>query len=229
MTKTAMKIRHIIAAPQFQWAIQKSWMLPAAGIVWILLVYSIQTVGLTGRVEKAIDRFVAMEKELSSDKPVKNDALEAMRQKSLFAPPNPPPQLPQCLGILGNQALFGGEWHKVGDEVQGAKILSVDAAEVKVLWQGKEQAIRPFDAAVNYSQGNTGRQAAPQPAGESRPEPPQAVPNSGPPPMMGGRPGGMDFRTMSPEERAKMRERFMNMSPDERRAAFEEMQRNRSN
>jgi hypothetical protein len=227
MTKIAIKIKRGLAGPQGQRLIQKCWLLPAAGIVWILILYSFQTVGLTGRVKKAIDRFVAMEKELSSSQPVKNDTLEAMRQKSLFAPPNSPPQPPQCLGILGDLALLGGQWHKVGDEVQGAKILSVNATEVKVLWQGKEQAIRPFDAAVTYGQGNSNRQAGPPPPGESRPSPPQVVPNSGPPPMMGGG-AGMGFRNMSPEELAKMRDKFMNMSPEERRAAAEEMRRNRS-
>ncbi|MBA4397483.1 MAG: hypothetical protein C0394_08895 [Syntrophus sp. (in: bacteria)] len=228
MTKIAIKIKRGLAGPQGQRLMQKCWMLPAAGIVWILILYSVQTVGLTGRVEKAIDRFTAMEKELSSGKPVKNDALEAMRQKSLFVPASPPPQLPQCLGILGNLALFGSEWRKVGDEVQGAKILSVNATEVKVLWQGKEQAIRPFDVAVAYDQGGSGRQAGPPPPGESRPSPPQVVPNGGPPPMMGGGPGGMGFRNMSPEELAKMRDKFMKMSPEERRAAAEEMRRTRS-
>jgi hypothetical protein len=228
MTKIAKQIKRGLAGPLGQKIIQKCWMLPAAGVVWVLLVYGVRTIGLTGRVERAIDRFVAMEKDLSSAKPATNDALEARRQKSLFAPPSSPPQAPQCTGILGEYALFGNDWRKVGDEVQGAKILLIDATEVKVLWQGQEQMLRPFEVAVTYSQPAGNRPPEPSSPGGSRPAPSPSRNGSegGPPPMMGG--GGMGFRNMSSEEQAKMRERFMNMSPEERRAAFEEMQRNRS-
>jgi len=46
--------------------------------------------------------------------------------------------------------------------------------------------------------------------------------------MGGGPGGGFDFRRMSNEELGQMRDRFMNMSPEERRAAFEEFRRNRT-
>lgn len=230
MAKIILSLRKMLAGKQIQLAISKCWMLFAVLSVWILVLYGVHTIGLNGRVEKAIDRFIAIEKEQSSGKPAQNTAIAAMQKRSPFAPPSGPPMPPQCLGILGNRALFGDKWYKAGEDAMGAKILSVDATGVKIHWEGKEQTLRPFGVAVNYAQGGPPRSmgSAPPPSpGPSQPRPsaPEGPREGGP---GFGRRGFPDFRNMSPEELAKMRDRFMNMSPEERRAAYEEMRNNRS-
>jgi len=193
------------------------WILPAIGIMWTVLSYNTRIFGLSWRVDKAIEQYKTMEKQAASTLQTSTKINEGMRKKNLFSGSQPTPPMPQCTGILGNYALFGQEWYKTGDIVQDAKILSVNPTEVKILWQDKEQILRPFDVEVQYAKSQaSGPAPSGQPAAQSQPEQP-------PMPMMGGRFGGMDPRTMSPDQLAQMRDRFMNMSPEERRRAFEEM------
>ena len=219
MTGIVNQLKKGLAGAGGQKMMRRLWLLPAAATVWVLLSYNVRALGLSGRVEKAIGRYKTMEQQAASALQAPNKAIEEMRKKNLFTGPQPQPPTPQCLGILGQYALFGQDWYKAGDTVQDAKILSVGPAEVKILWQGKEQILRPFDVEVEYKKSTAG---GPTPAGQptqpvaqAQPEPPGDMP-------MGGRFGGFDPRNMSPEELARMRDRFMNMSPEERRQAMEE-------
>jgi hypothetical protein len=214
MTKLTSQLKKGLAAPGGQKIIRHLWMLPAAGILWTVLSYNTRTLGLSGRVDKAIEQYKTMEKQATSALDASTKTAEEMRKKNLFSGSQPTPPMPQCTGIFGNYALFGQEWHKTGDMVQDAKILSVNPTEVKILWQDKEQILRPFDVEVEYKKSQA---SGPTPGGR----PAQSQPEPSPP--MGGRFGGMDPRNMSPDQLAQMRDRFMNMSPEERRAAFEEM------
>lgn len=233
MTRAMHKIKHWVAGSVGQTVIRYLWLCPAIGLVWVVASYGITTSGLSGRVEKAIERYLTMEKQLAEAPPPKNEALDAIRTRSLFAGPAATPPLPQCLAILGEYALFGEEWKKTGDEFNGARILDVSPTEVKIMWQNQEQVLRPFDVEVEYGgRGqDQGRRRETARAESSGPGPAETSstesPRQGPPGMMMG-PGGFDFRRMSPEELGQMRDRFMNMSPEERRAAFEEFRRNRS-
>jgi hypothetical protein len=218
MTKLTNQLKKGLSAPGGQKMIRRLWVLPAAGILWVLLSYNTRTLGLSGRVDKAIEQYKTMEKQAASALQVSTKTAEEMRKKNLFSGSQPTPPMPQCTGILGNYALFGEEWHKTGDMVQDAKILSVSSTEVKILWQDKEQILRPFDVEVEYKKSQA---SGPAPAPGGQPVA-QSQPASSPPPM-GGRFGGMDPRNMSPDQLAQMRDRFMNMSPEERRTAFEEM------
>jgi hypothetical protein len=216
MTKLTNQLKKRLSAPGGQKMIRRLWVLPAAGILWVLLSYNTRTLGLSGRVDKAIEQYKTMEKQAASALQTPSKTAEEMKKKNLFSGSQPTPPMPQCTGILGNYALFGEEWHKTGDMVQDAKIVSVNPTEVKILWQGKEQILRPFDVEVQYKKSQaSGPTPGGQPAAQSQPE--------SPPMPMGGRFGGFDPRNMSPDQLAQMRDRFMNMSSDERRRAFEEM------
>lgn len=196
--------------------IRRLWILPAIGIVWTVLSYNTRTFGLSGRVDKAIGQYKTMEKQVTSALQAPTKTAEEMKKKNLFSGSQSTPPMPQCTGILGNYALFGENWHKTGDMVQEAKILSVNPTGVKILWQDKEQILRPFDVEVEYKKSQA---SGPTPGGQ----PAVARSQSASSPSMGGPFGGMDPRTMSPDQLTQMRDRVMNMSPEERRAAFEEM------
>ncbi len=138
---------------------------------------------------------------------------DALKKKNLFMP-KPPRQNPikEVMGILGNEALINGKWHKAGAAVGDAKILAVEPTRVRISWNGQEKELAPM-----ASEGLGGNGPGGPPSGR----PPSARPK-GPPgaPMRGGpgRPPGL-----SPEERAAARERTRNMSPEERRKFSEQM------
>ncbi len=86
---------------------------------------------------------------LLSDKTTK--LVEALKKKNMFVPPSPKPKPPkQCQGIFGDEVLINGKWYKVGDTVPpGAKVLSVEAASVKLEWKGKEIILAPIQSATS--------------------------------------------------------------------------------
>jgi hypothetical protein len=144
-----------------------------------------------------------------------------MSKTNPFSGPSPAPSMPQCQGILGQFALFGDQWYKAGDSIGEAKIVSIGTSDLKILWQGQEQTLKPFDVEVQYQRSQSGGptpSAGPQTAQTVVAQGPSEMP---PMPMMGGR--GFNPFNMSPDELGRMRDQFMNMSPDERRRAFEEM------
>jgi hypothetical protein len=205
-----------LAGPSGQMIMHRLWLVPAVATVWTLLSYNVRTFGLSGRAEKAIGQYKAMEKQVIATIGTPNKAIEEMRKKNPFTEAEPTPAMPQCQGILGQYALFGEQWYKAGDMVQNAKIVSIGPSEVKILWQEKEQVLKPFDVQVEYKKSQAG---GPAPAASAQPV--QAAVEQGPPDMppmpMGGR--GFNPFNMSPDELARMRDRFMNMPPEERRRA----------
>jgi hypothetical protein len=205
-----------LAGTSGQMAVRRLWLLPAAATVWVLISYNVRTFGLSGRVEKAIAYYKTMEAEIITSLGTPNKAIEEMKNKNPFY--RMEPSVPQCQGILGQYALFGNQWYKAGDTVQDANIISIGPSEVKILWQGQEQILKPFDVQVQYQKSQSGGQTA-SAAPQTEQPPVVQIPSEMPP--MGGR--GFNLFNMSPDELGRMRDRFMNMSPDERRRAFEEM------
>jgi hypothetical protein len=200
-----------------QMLIRRLWLVPAVATVWVLISYNVRTFGLSSRVEKAIGHYKTMEKDIVTSLGTPNKAIDEMKKKNPFSGASPSPSMPQCQGILGQYALFGDQWYKAGDTVQEAKIESIGPSEVKILWQGKEQTLKPFDVEVQYQKSQASKPMA------SASPPATAVQSSSEmPPMMGGG-RGFNPLNMSPDELSRMRDRFMNMSSDERRRAFEEM------
>jgi len=139
--------------------------------------------------------------------------VEALKKKNLFVPP-PPPQNPvrEVLGILGNEALINDKWYKAGDSVGDAKILAVEPTKIRVLWQGQEQELSPL--------GSEGGGPGGGPPPGVRGGPPGSPPNVRAARMRARSAGPPD---MSREERAALRERFRNASPEERAKLQAEM------
>jgi hypothetical protein len=157
----------------------------------------------------------AVEKNLSNWR----ESGEKLKKDHMFAPPKPKRPAPTCMGIIGDCALFGDKLYKEGQDVGGGKIVAVGPTDVTILWEGQEKKLVPFSVETKYDSKKTAPpakpgqaapvvQVAPAPAQDRRP-----TSGQGPRGQMGLR-GGMF--NMSPEQMRQARERFMNMSPEER-------------
>jgi len=201
------------------------WVVPAAGIVWLLIGFGVRTVGLGGRFEESINRYLVMEKQAAEVKPPASEKDKA-KKKSPFAPEAPEPPMPKCTGIIGDTALINNQWRKAGETVDGATIVAVGASDVTILWKEKEQKLVPFDVPAEYQQ----KSKPPSPSGPSgSSESPQPVFMGPRGPESGGRGHGLMEGRMTGEEMEKMPHRIMNMTPEERRAAFEEFRNRQRN
>lgn len=146
--------------------------------------------------------------------------LEGLKKNNLFAPPAPK-QYPisEVIGILGNEALINGQWHKAGDTVAGAKILAIEPTKVKVVWNGQKKEFMPI--------GSTGG-GGPQGPGPGRrggsPSPPGApmvVTSAGPGSASSGAIAGRPSEER--DEMKELKERWKNMTPEERQRNREEV------
>lgn len=161
--------------------------------------------------------------------PKNKEVIDELKKNNLFAP-TPPRQHPvkEAWGILGDEVLIEGKWYKVGDMIQDAKIVAIEATQVRIKWNGNEKAFAPIDAVASAS-------------GPGKPRPPglrakemdkTAIPPIEraeitvpvPPMELMQRPEGMGrFRFPPPEERERLRQRFENMSEEERQEFRERM------
>lgn len=151
---------------------------------------------------------------------------DQLKKNNLFAPPLPkqhPVNKDQVLGILGNEALINGGWYKVGDNVGDAKIVAITPIDITIEWDGSEQVFVPIDAKGASPSGSRrpGGPDRPQVAkeGEQGPAEMVQVQQEGGGGEGMGRFGGGDMM----ERMRAMRERFENMSPEEREQAIAEM------
>jgi len=156
---------------------------------------------------------------------------DELKENNLFAPP-PTKQHPvsEVSGIFGDQVLIKDKWYNVGEKVGDAEIVAVGATSVTIMWEGKEKTFLPIEAKIVEDKGGSrGRTAAAQKNdGESDSEGEKdggekdssesitVRVEGGGPPRFGGRGGpGEGFMAM--------RQRFENMSEDERREFRERM------
>lgn len=140
---------------------------------------------------------------------------ETLKKENLFVPP-PPKQNPvrEVLGILGNEALINDKWYKVGDHVGDAEIVAIEPTKVKVAWNGKEEEFAPLGA----DGGSGGGPGPGMPPG-------RMVPPGMPPDLADRVMRRANGRGLQPsaEERAALRDRMQNASPEERMKLREEM------
>jgi hypothetical protein len=180
------------------------------------------------RAEDSVKRAVALSKPDPNDMEkyfAKSKAIaDELKKNNLFAPP-PPKKHPvnNVLGILGSEALINGKWYKAGDNIGDAKIVAIEPTQVRIEWDGNEKTFLPIDAKGASPSGSR------KPGGPGKPQAAKAG-EQGSPEMVQiqqegavgmGRFGG-DRGDMMERMRA-MRERFENMSPEERERARAEM------
>jgi uncharacterized membrane protein YgcG len=149
-----------------------------------------------------------------------------LKKDNLFAPP-PPKQHPvnEVLGIMGNEALIGGRWYKVGDRIADARIVAIEPAQVRIEWDGSEKVFAPIDAR------GSSEAAGPARGGPEMGDVAGRGPGRGGAPLVSIPSGPGGFGEFSPPEGGggfeSMRARFQNMSEEERQA-FRERMRGRS-
>lgn len=146
---------------------------------------------------------------------------EELKKKSLFIV-TPARQHPvsEVLGILGDEALINGNWCKVGDSVGDAKIAAIDPTRVKIVWDGQEKDFSPISSAGGGPQERSGPS---RPSGRPAGKTPVAASGA----RGGAARAGQAGPQLSAAERDGMREKWQNMSPDERQRAREEMRQRR--
>jgi len=150
-----------------------------------------------------------MEKYFAKSKAIADE----LKKKNLFAPPTPKKHpVSQVLGILGSEALINGKWYKVGDNVGDAKVVAIEPALVRIEWGGSEKTFAPMQAAGSSGPGG------PRPG---RPEMASGGPRAGAEMTVVG-PGGRQGPGRG-EGFGGMRERFENMSEEERNAFRDRM------
>ena len=175
---------------------------------------------------------------LLSDKTTK--LVESLKEKNIFVPPPPKPKPPrQCQGIFGDEVLINGKWYKVGDTVPpGAKVLAVEAAQVKLEWKGKEIILAPIQSATSSGAkppAKKARRRAKKTNPGKRPEKPEpAEPEE---PVDEDELAWLDipdhlkekFRKvwdkMTPEQKEKGKEQWQNASEEEKQQAIEQMEK----
>jgi hypothetical protein len=139
---------------------------------------------------------------------------DEIKKKNLFVPAaarqNP---VSEVIGILGQEALIGDKWYKVGDSVGEAKIVAIEPTKVKVVWDGQEKEFSPIGSS------GSGRGDRPGPGGRA------SGPGARGRAVAGGpsRGPGSQGPGTSPEEINRLRERFKNASPEERQRLRDEM------
>ena len=166
--------------------------------------------------------------------------VESLKKKNIFVPPPPKPKPPrQCQGIFGDEVLINGKWYKVGDTVpSGAKVLAVEAASVKLEWEGKEIILAPIQSATS-SGAKPPAKKAPRRTKKTNPgKKPEKTEPAEPEELVDEDDlAWLDipehlkekFRKiwdqMTPEQKEKGREQWQNMSEEQKQQAFEQMEK----
>ena len=199
-------------------------LLGVSAVMVVLIVIKVTGfLAAPARAEKSVRRAVAlnkpdandMEKCLAKSKAIANE----LKKNNLFAPP-PPKQHPvkQVSGILGDEALINGKWYKAGDKVGDANIVAIEPAQVKIAWNGTEKVFLPIEAASSSRPGPS-KPGGPVAKAEEKGRPDMVQVQQE---VRGGE--GMGRFSGGDMERFRgMRERFENMSPEEREKFRAEM------
>jgi hypothetical protein len=71
---------------------------------------------------------------------------DELKKKNLFVPPAPKQHpVKQVQGILGDEVLIDGEWHKIGDNIDDARIMAIEPTRVRIEWEGGERVFGPMN------------------------------------------------------------------------------------
>lgn len=146
----------------------------------------------------------------------------SLKKNNLFiqAPPKENP-VKQVEGILGQEALIGGKWYKVGDKIADAKIVAIAATQVEVEWDGKKTSFAPI---TSVSAGSAAPPAAAggPPKKEAGPQPPktaEAKVVKPPAPPTEDDPLAWMGVKLSPKVREKFLQMWNSMPDDQKEAA----------
>jgi hypothetical protein len=160
----------------------------------------------------------AVEIQVAKAKPLADE----LKKNNLFSPPPPKANPVKDVQIFGNEAWINGKWYKAGDMVADAKVVAIGPTSVTIEWNGTKKDFYPIQAKVAETAKPTRGPSQPgRPSGGAEKSGPGQVTvqiQSGP--SQGGRGGFMgNF--------GAMRDRFRNMSQQEREQFFRDMRARR--
>lgn len=149
------------------------------------------------------------------------DIADALKKRNLFVPPEPRRHpVNEVFGILGSEAFINDGWRKVGEMIGDARVVAIEPTQVKIEWDGQTKYFAPLTAAGSGSPSGPG----------GRPGRGEGGGGPGPGAVVTGPDGGPGRGDLSEEQRAEMRarfegmrDRFSNMSPEERERFRDEM------
>lgn len=138
---------------------------------------------------------------------------DELRKRNVFSPP--PPSKKQAVqgvsGIFGDEVLINGKWYKVGDKIDEAEVVAINPTEVRIMIDGTEKVFAPITANgatepnAQRSESVDGRRSERDRSERDR----------------GGRDRGRDEADRGNFQ--EQRDRYRNMSEEERNAFREQM------
>ncbi|MHC4104508.1 MAG: DUF3106 domain-containing protein [Planctomycetota bacterium] len=81
---------------------------------------------------------------------------DALKKNNLFAPPAPKQHpVTEVSGIFGEEVIIRDKLYKVGAKVGDATIVSIEAMQVTIEWDGKKKTFSPMDSKSSSQQGSS--------------------------------------------------------------------------
>lgn len=81
-----------------------------------------------------------------------NEAASKLKKKNPFDPtPKNKNPISKVMAIMGNEAMIKDKWYKAGDKIGDAIIIAVEPTQIRVKWDGKETTIAPIASAIEYA------------------------------------------------------------------------------
>lgn len=192
-------------------------MVAVAVMAFKVFEYSSSPKDVESSIELAKNKYQLDDEALKKYQEKYTKAADELKKASHLVPKPAKPTLPVCTAVMGNQAWINGKFYSVGDKVLGAKITDISPTGATIMWEGKPTLLAAFGKlnmpVASPSKGKDTRQRV------DRRRPDADMP--GPMRRQGG--GRRGFMGMSPEAMNEMRQRYTNMSPEERQKAREEM------
>jgi hypothetical protein len=128
----------------------------------LILVKTTSFFAATAKAENVVKRAAAQNG--ANDKEIREIVAKScaiaddLKNANLFSPPVPKQHpVTSVSGILGDEALISGKWYKVGDRVQDARIVAVEATQVRIEWDGREKTFAPLQASDQLGSGGSRR------------------------------------------------------------------------
>ena len=204
----------------------------AFGVFVKLTDYFVSSAKAEGLIKRAVEQNKDSQQPTSIEQlcAASKTIADNLKRKNLFAIGTAQKENPvrEVTGIFGSEVLISGRWYRLGERVDDAEIVAIEPARVRIKWQGNERTFTPI---TNETQ---------QPAGQGREGQTTAMASRG------GRRGATDttgrgmsqfgpggfggFSQMSEQDRAQvmqrmseMRQRFQNMTDQERQDYFNQM------
>jgi hypothetical protein len=178
----------------------------------------------SGNGQKNLEKYLAGSAAISDE----------LKKNNLFAPPLAKQHpVSEVSGIFGDQVLIKNKWYNVGDKIADAKIVAIGPTSVTIAWDGREKVFLPIQAKIAETPSGPRGRAASAKGNEDGGEKADEDENGE------GRPGTVTVRIEGEGQRfggrggsgegfMAMRQRFENMSEEERQA-FRERMRERFN